>query len=252
MSDEAELLKKRFIELAKKSYNSSIFVFTDFLGLSEQSVFASVKSAIHLVPYTAFGGAEGTERVMIRFGSEESLGYEIPFPITTLLIKPHSLKFADKLTHRDFLGAIMNLGIERRCIGDIVIRDNAGYLFAKEDIADFIKNSLTRVKNTDVRVEVIDNLPEGELYRTELRRVQANGERLDALVAKLFSLSREESSRLFAKGLVFVSGKETENTSYTPKVGEVISVRGHGRFIYRGYDSFTRKGKLNILLELYV
>ena len=252
MSDECELIKKRLSELANKSYNSGIFVFTDFLGLPEQSAFATVKNEIRGIHYTIFGGAEGTERIMIRFGDPDEIGYEIPFPITTLLIEPKDKKFADKLTHRDFLGAILNLGIERKCRGDIVVRDSCAYLFLKEDIAEYISDSLSRVKHTDVRVRGVEALPEGELYRTELRRIQANGERLDAVIAKVFGISREDSSRLFAKGLVYVGGRVTENTSYNPKEGDVISVRGHGRMIYRGYESLSRKGKLNIVVELYV
>lgn len=252
MTDDTELLKKRFIELANKSYNAGIFVFTDFLGLSEQSAFSEIKKEIRGIPYTAFGGAEGTERVMIRFGSEEDLGYEVPFPISVIKAEPVSQKFADKLTHRDFLGAILNLGIERSTVGDIAIIDNVGYIFASEDIAEYITSSLNRVKHTDMRLKIVDKLPEGELYKTETRRVQANGERIDAIIAKVFGLSRDDSSTLFKKRLVFVDGRCTENTSYIPKEGEVISVRGHGRMIYRGYDSFTKKGKMNIVVDLYV
>ena len=252
MTDDTELLKKRFIELANKSYNAGIFVFTDFLGLSEQSAFSEIKKEIRGIPYTAFGGADGTERVMIRFGSEEDLGYEVPFPISVIKAEPVSQKFADKLTHRDFLGAILNLGIERSTLGDIAIIDNVGYIFASDDIAEYITSSLTKVKHTDMRLKIVEELPEGELYKTELRRIQANGERIDAIIAKVFGMSREDSSTLFKKRLVFVDGRCTENTSYIPKEGEVISVRGHGRMIYRGYDSFTKKGKMNIVVEVYV
>ena len=252
MTEDTELLKKRFIELANKSYNAGIFVFTDFLGLAEQSAFSEIKKEIRGIPYTAFGGAVGAERVMIRFGSEEDLGYEVPFPISVIKAEPVSQKYADKLTHRDFLGAILNLGIERHTLGDIAIIDNVGYIFASEDIAEYITSSLTKVKHTDMRLKIVDELPEGELYRTEIRRVQANGERVDAIIAKVFGLSREDSSTLFKKRLVFIDGKCTENTSYIPKEGEVISVRGHGRMIYRGYDSLTRKGKMNIVVEVYI
>ena len=252
MSEEHELLKKRFVELGKKSYNSGIFVFTSFLGLAEQSAFSEIKKELLGISYMAFGGVTGCERVMIRFGSEEELGYELPFPIDIIKVEPLSQKFADKLTHRDFLGSILNLGIERDVLGDIVIRDNIGYVFASEDISEYICDSLTRIKHTDVRATRVDTLPDTELFRTETRVVQTNGERLDAIVAKLFSLSREDASALFKKRLVFVSGKCTENTSYIPKENEVVSVRGHGRFIYRGYDSLTKKGKKNIKVDLYV
>ena len=252
MSDERDLLKKRFVELGEKSYSSSLFLFTDFLGLAEQSAFEECRSALRGIKYTAFGGAEGAERVMIRFGDVEELGYEVPFPIVTLRIAPTSQKFADKLTHRDFLGSLLNLGIERSVLGDIVIIDNVGYVFVHEDMAEYISTSLTRIKHTDVRISIAEELPEGELYRREVRRIQISSERLDAVIAKTFSLSRDDAQALFARGLVFVGGRCIESVSYTPKQGDVISVRGHGRMVYRGFDSLSKKGKLNAIVELYV
>ena len=252
MTSDTELLKKRFIELARKSTGSDVFTFTDFLGLAEQSAFAEIKRELKGVHYEAFGGAVGAERVMIRFGSEDELGYSVPFPISIIKAEPISQKYADKLTHRDFLGAILNLGIERDTLGDIVIIDNVGYIFAGEDIADFIADNLTRVKRTDMKVSLIGELPEGELYRTERKSVQVSGERLDAIIARVFSLSREDAQMLFKKRLVFVDGRQIDSTSYTPKENEKVSVRGHGRFIYIGMQSLSKKGKLNVAVELYV
>ena len=249
---EEELLQKRFIELANRAYNSGVYTFTDFLGLAEQTAFERVKRAIHGIPYAAFGGADGAERVMIRFGDEESLGYEVPFPIVAIKAEPVSQKFADKLTHRDFLGALLNLGIERSTLGDIPIVNNVGYIFATEDIAPFILSELTRVKHTEVKLSIVDELPEGELYKTETRRVQIASERLDAIIARVYSLSREDAQALFAKKLVFTSGKLCESTSYSPKENETVSVRGHGRFIYRGFVSNSKKGKLNVEVEVYL
>ena len=251
MTEDFSLLKKRFIELGRRS-EQGYFTFTDFLGLAEQSCFNEIKGELKGISYTAFGGAEGAERVMIRFGSPEELGYEEDFPIVTLKIAPKSEKFADKLTHRDFLGALMSLGIEREVLGDIVIRDNVGYLFAKEDIASYIADSLTKVKRTDMKVCVTDTLPEGELYRTERKTVQVSGERLDAIIAKVFSLSRDDAQSLFKKRLVFADGRQIDSPSYTPKENEKISVRGHGRFIYVGEQSLSRKGKKNVEVLLYI
>ena len=248
---DRELLKKRFVELARKSYGSDIFTFTDFLGLAEQSAFNEIKKELSGAKYEKFGGAEGAERVIIRFGSEEELGYSVPFPISIIKAEPISPKFADKLTHRDFLGAILNLGIERDKLGDIVIIDNVGYIFAIDGIAQYISDGLIKVKRTDVKADIISDLPSGELYKTERRLVQANSERLDALVAKVFSLSREDAQNLFKKGLVFADGREIDSASYIPKENEKISVRGYGRFIYVGPQSLSRKGKLNIAVDLY-
>lgn len=248
--DEREFLKKRFSELYRKSEDRGIYTYTDFLGLAEQSVFAEIKNSFHPGGYTLFGGAAGAERVMIRFGREGSFGPD--FPIVCVKAEPVSQKFADKLTHRDFLGALLNLGIERKTLGDIVIVDNVRYIFMHEDIAPHVIGELTRVKRTDVAL-TLSYAPSGaELYRTERRRVQAVGERVDAIVAKLFSLSREDASALFAKRLVFVGGRLCESNSYSLKEGEIVSVRGYGRFIYRGYETRTKKGKLNIEVDVYV
>ena len=252
MTADTELIKKRLLELARKSYNSGIFTFTYFLGLAEQSAFSEIKKELRGISYEAFGGAVGAERVVIRFGSEEELGYSLPYPISIIKVEPASQKYADRLTHRDFLGALLNLGIERDTLGDIVIIDNVGYIFALDNIAPYIADSLIRVKRTDVNSSVITELPEGELYRTERKTVQISGERLDAVIAKVFSLSREDAQTLFKRGLVFADGRQLDSPSYNPKENEKISVRGHGRFIYIGQQSLSRKGKINVAVEMYV
>ena len=252
MTADTELIKKRLVELGRKSYNSGIFTFTDFLGLAEQSAFSEVKRELGGIPYEVFGGAEGAERVIIRFGSEEEFGYSMPYPISIIKVEPQSQKYADRLTHRDFLGSLLNLGIERHTLGDIVIIDNVGYIFALESIAPYIADSLIKVRRTDVSVSIITELPEGELYRTERKTVQISSERLDAVIARVYSLSREDAQALFKKRLVFADGREIDSTSYAPKENEKISVRGHGRFIYIGRQSLSKKGKLNVAVEMYV
>ena len=251
MTEDKEVIKKRFLELDRKAYAGGYYTFTDFLGLAEQSLFSEVASRISS-KYTRFGGDTGTERIMIRFGDPDEVGYELPFPIVCIKAEPVSQKFADKLSHRDFLGALMNLGIERDMLGDIAIHENIGYIFAKENIAEFILSELTRVKKTDVKLSITSDIPSGELYRTEKKRIQANGERLDAIISKVYCISREDSLSLFRRKLVYVDGRLMENNSYIAKIGETVSVRGYGRMIYRGYESKSRKGKLNIDIEVYI
>ena len=252
MSDELELLKKRFSELYTKADRGGYFTFTDFLGLAEQSALSELLTKFSPASVTRFGGAAGAERVMVRFGNPEEIGYDAPFPISCVRIEPLSQKFADKLTHRDFLGALMNLGIERSTLGDVVIRDNVGYVFADEEMAKFIAGEMTKVKRTDVRAYVVEDVPGGELYKTEDKRIQIQSERIDAVIAKTYSLSRDDAQTLIKRSLVFVNGREVNSSSYTPKPDDKISVRGHGRLIYRGFDSTSRKGKLNAIVSVYV
>ncbi len=252
MNEDNELIKKRLAELARKAESGGYYTFTDFLGLSEQSAFKEILPKLGGAKYTIYGGAEGAERVVIRFGDADDIGYDVPFSIVCIKIEPKSQKFADRLSHRDFLGALLNLGIERDMLGDIAIIDNVGYLFALSDIAEFIEQSLERVKRTDVTAHVITELPEGSLYRTEARRIQISSERADAAVAKVYGLSRDDAQGLFKRRLVFADGKQIESASYNIKAGEKISVRGFGRFIYRGYEGLSKKGKLNATVDVYI
>ena len=250
--DDKELLKKRFLELARRSYNAGIFTFTDFLGLSELSVFEEVKRELHGIKYSFFGGHADTERKMIRFGDPEELLYEEPFPIVTLKAEPIAQKFADKLSHRDILGALMNLGLERENFGDIAIINNVAFIFMKDSVSEYVSEYLSRARHTDLKLSLVDSLPEGELFKTEEKSIQLSSERLDAVIAKVFNLSREAAQALFVRELVYASGKLILSPSHCPKRDDVISVRGHGRFIYKSYEATSRKGKLCAKVELYI
>lgn len=244
--------EKRFQELFKRYEAQGVYLFTNFLDLAALSVLQRAVPRLPRVPWTLFGGAEGCERKMLRLGSEEECGYEQPFPIACLRIAPASVRFAEKLTHRDFLGALMNLGFERELLGDIVVREEAAYLFCVERIAPYIAQSLTQVRRTTVRCAQMERLPEGELFRLERQVVQLASVRADALVAHLFRLSRSDAQALFAQGRVFVDGRECCDTGYTPKPGEILSVRGFGRARYIGVDSLSKKGKSNTAVEVFV
>ena len=250
MNNDEEILAAHLADLARCA-DDGYYTYSSFLGLAEQSVLSSVTSRVR-TKAVKFGGAMGCERVVVAFGDEEELGYPPCFPITCLKVAPKSQKYADRLTHRDFLGALINLGIERSVIGDIVILDNVGYIFVIEDMAEFVRSSLTKVKNTAVEASVCESLPEGELFKTECVRITLAGVRLDSIIAKVFSLSRGDAQALFKKRLVFLNGVVTDSASRVPRGGDVISVRGHGRMIYRGEVGTTKRGRLAVSVEVYV
>ena len=132
--------------VAEDDRGQNIYTFTGFLGLSDHAVFFDMEKQLGYAGWELFGGNQDCERKMLRFGKEENLGYVEEFPITLLVIKPLMQKFADYLTHRDFLGAIMNLGIERSTIGDILIRDNIGYVFCQNKVAEYLVEQLDKIK----------------------------------------------------------------------------------------------------------
>ena len=237
-------------DLSKKADKTGRFTFSDFLSLDEQNTLNALKR--ELIRFDCFGGTEGCERVIVRFGDPSVIGYEQPFPVVCIGIRPLQQKFADELTHRDILGALMNLGMERSCLGDIILRDNTAFLFALERIAPFVCENLSVVKRTSVSCALTETLPEGPLFRTEPVVLNVNSLRVDCIVAAAYRLSRGAAEKLFAAQKVFIDGRLTLSGATPLKEGNTVSVRGFGRFIFRSTDGTSKKGRLFVSIDRYI
>lgn len=249
-ADEA-LFQKRLAELANKAYTEGRYLFTGFLSLAELNVYYQMERELSYVPVTFFGGTADCERVMLRFGDEALCGYEEPFPIACVEIVPLVEKFGEELNHRDYLGALMNLGIERATLGDIVIIGKHAFLFCTERMSSYIIAELDKIRHTSVRCGIAKEIPESTITRLERRTFQVNAARADSVIAKLYHLSRSESVELFRAKKVFVNGSLNENNSGQLKPKDKVTVRGYGRFAFVGISGETRKGKLNVEADVY-
>lgn len=235
--------EKRFNELYNRAYTKSYKVFSEFLNLEEQSILANT-----YLPCSTYGGYDMAERIVAGFGEEIE---HTDFPIRCLIISPVMQKFADRLTHRDFLGALMNLGIKRELLGDIIIDNNCGYLFCLAHISEYIKDNLSRIKHTNVNVTQTDSLPDNLIKAPEPKELIVSSLRLDVLVSAVYKLSRNETSKLFSAGKIFVNSKLCENTSYQIKEKDIISVRGYGRFVFSIQLRNTKKDRLVVEIFIY-
>ena len=248
---EIRQLQNHIKELANKSYAQNIYLFTDFLGLSEQDAFWQMESELPAHSYRLWGGRDNADRVMIRFGNPEEFGYEVEYPITCIHISPVNQKFADDLTHRDFLGALMNLGVERSTLGDIVVGDKQAYLFCVETMAEFLCQNLSQVKHTSVTCTIANEMQALKEEEPKRELLQVVSPRVDALIAKTYKMPREDSLELFRTGKVFVNGRCCENNARMVKPGETVNARGYGKFTYLGEKSETKKGKLNVEVAVF-
>lgn len=239
-------LKSRLHDLARKSFQQNMFTFTGFLGLSEQDIFWQEEVNLRYAGYQLWGGSENCDRKMIRFGSVEELGYEEPFGITCVHITPLMEKFSDDFSHRDFLGALMNLGIERSTLGDIRVGHREAYLFCMDSIAGYVCDNLDQVKHTHVRCKIVEQMKEIPQEEPEAVIIQVASERIDAVIAKVYNKSRGDVLELFRSGKVYVGGRLCENNSRMLKEQEIVNVRGSGKFTYLGVKNETRKGKLSV------
>ena len=230
MDEHAEKNLKRFEELAELARRSCVYTYSSFHSTETASLAYRVASEEEV---TMWGGTDNSERVVVRFGDPKELGYEEDFPIRIVCVKPKQEKFAGDMTHRDFLGAVLNLGIERDVIGDILISEHTAYLFVLEELADFVCLELERVRRTAVKCEPVKEIPAGLLPKLAEETVTVASPRLDAVLAKLYHLSREDAKSLL-------------------KPNSKVSIRGFGKFEYRGEEHATRKGKTGITIWRYV
>lgn len=126
MQDDKEALRRRFSELCDRADTRRTPVFSDFLDMHEQSVLEETRFSS---PVFLWGGYKEAERRIACFGFTETPETD-ELPAQWICIAPAAQKFADALTHRDFLGALLSLGLRREMIGDIVVTENCGYVFA--------------------------------------------------------------------------------------------------------------------------
>lgn len=246
-----DFFQKRIRELANIAYQRDIVTFSDFLNLNEQNIINSRHFHIPGIVMEWSGGYEHAERQMVAF-HPDALVFPWEYPIDCLKVEPKAVKFSDKLTHRDYLGALLNLGVDRGVIGDILVREEAAWFFCLRRMTDFFLENLCRVKHTNVQICKVDN-PK-ELPSPELEPVSGTcaSVRLDALIALAFQGSRSSMVSFIESGHVFVNGRMITSNGYEPKEGDIISVRGRGRFCFDGVTGHTKKGRCAVRIMRYV
>ena len=248
MNESEQLLKKRFEELSTRSYSKGIWVYSDFLTVAEQSTLLKMRLP---VPVTLDGGFEGAERRIACFGSEENCGYEAYPPYVCIKIEPVNQKFADELSHRDFFGSIMALGIKREVLGDIIVFENCGYLFCLESIAEYICENLVSVRRTSVKCTAVSSPPVESVALPDEEEFVIASARVDAVAAAVYKLSRSLAKELTEKGLVSINSVVTQNADTPLEPHDTVSVRGYGRFIFEGEKRQTKKGRLRAGIRVY-
>lgn len=259
-----DIISNRFKDLANMAYLKGIPVFTDFLDLNEQTKYIEFISDKNMPPVNTLlnGGiffldngksskeTDFLERKMACFYPKD-LPYDVLFPISIVKINPINSRFADDLNHRDFLGSLMNLGIERYLLGDILVKDNSAYVFVENKMAAFICDNLTKIKHTSVVASLCDSYAFDYKPSYKEEKGSVASERIDAVIAFAFNMSRNDAALFITSGKVFVNSLEIISKSHILKYGDIVSVRGKGRFIFDEIVSTTKKGRYYIRIRKY-
>lgn len=241
-SDKDELFYSKLDDAANLCYTRQKPYFFPFLSERRQALAEKYLRAIYFGNFCFFGGYENSERKMLALCYDDS---KPEFPISALEFRYRN---CDKLTHRDFLGALMSLGIERETVGDILVEDGRTVVFIKNELKDYIISQISKIGNVGVKLCDADlsKLPKGR--GTEDLSLVVSSLRLDNIVAAVTGLSREKTKSLILTGNVSLNYIQTMNISQIADAGDVLIIRGKGKYILNAVMGETKKGRIRISL----
>lgn len=195
------------------------------------------------------GFADARRKMLAVYPIYCSLPDEDDFPMKCLTF---TYRKEDKLTHRDFLGSFMGQRLKREVIGDIIVSEGETQTFVTEVAAKAILDSVTKIGRVGVKItDDVDFRLDAEQKYKEISGTVASL-RLDCIVSLAANLSREKAAALIRSDRVEINHFTAASVSQELKEGDIISVRGSGRYILYGIDGLTKKGRIHINLRKYI
>jgi len=248
---EQRLLLSRVLDKFEQSQTRNMPTHTAFLSPAEQAAASDLLAAAGVRSGFAFdGGTADTERKMLFFLPEWQEEADTQEAVAALLCRFHE---SYTLTHRDFLGSLMAMGITREKLGDIFVDGHTAALFVADEIAQYLLDQWSSVGRAAIRVEraALDAVTPPKKNVKELRDT-VSSLRLDAVVAAALSMSRANAAELIAAGKVQKNYREAPKGDASVAEGDVISARGFGKFELAEVGKLTKKGRTAILIRRYV
>lgn len=250
---EERLLFAKAIDQAWASRKRREPMFTDFMDRGKCARFAERLQGTRELQILCCGGTEDAERQMLGFApAGETLAPE-DFPIRAIKIRRKSKKFGQSdLSHRDYLGSILGLGIDRSKLGDILVSEDAAICFAAEEIAPYICAMLEQVSKTAVIAEETDAADAIPTRQTAHRRITVASLRLDAVAGEVFHLARGKVQAFIGAEKATVNWNIVTSVSHQLREGDMISLRGYGRFRVGAIGGKTKKDRIGLEIEQYI
>ncbi|MBQ7595685.1 MAG: hypothetical protein IJU45_03355 [Clostridia bacterium] len=256
MNDE-ELLLSVINDKILECENNSVITNTDFLDLRKQSIAVSYLKRKKGVRWLLWGGYENAERKIIIF---------LPYYVENFFdyIKtnksdiPLVLFRADKddfssLSHRDYLGSILGLGIKREKIGDILVDEKGCFFFALPVISAYISSNLSKAGRGTLSISIKEDIEELN-YTPNIKQKVCfiQSPRLDSVCSAVFSLSRSKASEFIEKGLVFVNDEQILKADHKLKVPDKIVIKGRGRAILKDDTGRSKKDRTALVVDVFI
>lgn len=251
---EKEILISHALDLARRCREDYVITNTPFLDMAERSALDSALRGCG-EKYVFFGGYAEAERTVCVFLpdylDENGITSGDDCPIKVLRCKRRAS--SPPLTHRDYLGALMALGVKREKTGDIIVWGGGADILILSDIEKFLLSEYKSAGRVNFETETI---PIADLRVPEQKIIEVRGTvasaRLDNLISEAFSLSRDAAAEAIEGGLVFVDGAKAQKTDARVPEGSKLVLRGKGKVIFKSIAGETRRGWLSVIFEKYL
>lgn len=251
LSGDERFLFAHISDLAVKSRKTGVPCFSRYLNEREVVIALEAGKREGVSPIF-YGGYDGASRKVCGF-FEGTYAEEMPldskYDLFSVCAVTFSFRSCDKLSHRDFLGAILNTGLERSVVGDILVSEDRAVVFCLNAAAE-VAEGLTKIGRVGVKPQrgIVGELP-NQKFETLDRTVSSL--RLDRVVGACANLSCDRSATLIKSGQVSADFSVCMNVSGVVKENAVISIRGYGKFRLAKIAGETKKGKIRLIIEKY-
>lgn len=230
---------------------------TDFLDMYQVSLVEGFLRKNNIQNYKLLGAFDEAERKIALFYPEKYDDKMVQKNIISIL-KIIRIKLPEdligKYSHRDYLGGIIKLGIKREKVGDILVDDAGADIIVLNEISKFLLqnlNSLTRFSMSEITEENIENVRQVKIRKQEIKII-VSSLRLDNIVSELARSSRSKAEQILETERVFVNGQNETKKTKQIKQGDIVTIRGKGRFEIKEFVGNTRSGRYVVLIEKFV
>lgn len=240
--DDSRLLLSRLDDLIYKYYCGETEGF-GFLNELEVSV-AHNYLKNQGIKHTFSGGYQSASRMYLYL----SENFNVFDDIAVLKIKS---KGNSKLTHRDYLGSLMGLGINRECVGDILIKENVAMVFIRRELLNYVLQNLSTVGRDGIQVTEYDGDTCDFSPQLEETEVLVTSMRVDNFITSVCKCSRQKANEYISGDLVFINYSCARKPSKILSCGDTISIRGFGKLKIGEILRNTKSGRLVVSVLQY-
>ncbi|WP_124098638.1 YlmH/Sll1252 family protein [Ruminococcus sp. Marseille-P6503] len=239
----------RTVQWAYNAENKFQTKYSFFLDERQLALCETVLQSVKFDGYSSFGGYESAQRKVLGFFAPYDDKDLQAFPIVPLTF---TYRKSDRLTHRDFLGAVMSLKVSRESVGDIIVSEGKSAVFLYETVAEYVLQNLNRIGRTGVKADKGFDPDMVSIQNFEELKGTVASLRLDCIVALALHISREKAGSLISSLGADVNYAHISAPSCPLKEGDKFSVRGYGKFRLEHIGGASRKQRVHITLTKYV